>query len=144
MSGILGQLLQGFTGGGQGQSSTVLNAILQQVLAVQDGDKQGIPAIIQKFQNAGLGSYVQSWVGTGSNTPITQDQVGSAFSPQQIQGWAQQAGITPEAIQDVLARALPHVVDHLTPGGQVPAQTPSQTGDLAGLVGKLLGGGRTA
>jgi uncharacterized protein YidB (DUF937 family) len=141
MSGILGQLLQGLTGGGQGQS-TVLNGVLQQVLAVRDGDKEGVAAIIQKFQNAGLGSYVQSWVGTGSNTPITPDKVSSAFSPQQIQGWAQQAGTTPEAIQDVLAQAIPHVVDHLTPDGQVPAQTPPQMVDLASILGKLMGTGR--
>ncbi len=144
MSGILGQLLQGFTGGGQGQSSTVLNGLLQQVLAVRDGDKEGVAAIIQKFQNAGLGSYVQSWVGSGTNAPITVDHVGAVFSPQQIQGWAQQAGTTPEAIQDVLAQAIPHVVDHLTPGGQIPAQTPPQMVDLAGILGKLVGGGGPA
>jgi len=39
-------------------------------------------------------------------------------------------------MRQVLAQAIPHVVDHATPGGQVPAQMP----DLAGLLGKLLGG----
>jgi uncharacterized protein YidB (DUF937 family) len=140
MSGILGQILQGFTGGGQGQSSTLLNGVLQQVLAVRDGDKEGVAAIIQKFQNAGLGNYVQSWVGSGTNTPITVDHVGAVFLPGQIQAWAQQAGTTPEAISDVLAQAIPHVVDHLTPGGQIPAQTPPQMVDLAGILGKLMGG----
>ncbi len=144
MSGILGQLLQGVMGGGQGQSSTVLNGILQQVLAVKDGDKEGVAAIIQKFQNAGLGSYVQSWVGSGTNTPITVDHVSSVFTPEQLQGWAQQAGTTPDAIRDVLAQAIPHVVDHLTPGGQIPAQTPPQMVDLAGILGKLMGSGRPA
>jgi uncharacterized protein YidB (DUF937 family) len=144
MSGILGQLLQGITGSGQGQSSTVLNGVLQQVLAVRDGDKEGVAAIIQKFQNAGLGDYVQSWVGSGTNAPITTDHVGAVFSPQQIQGWAQDAGTTPEAIQKVLAEAIPHVVDHLTPGGQVPAQTPPQMIDLAGILGKLMGTSRPA
>ncbi len=73
------------------------------------------------------------------NQAITSDHVSSVFSQQQIQGWAQQAGTTPEAIRDVLAQAIPHVVDHLTPGGQVPAQTPPQMVDLAGILGKLMG-----
>jgi uncharacterized protein YidB (DUF937 family) len=140
MSGFVGQILQGVLGGGgQAQSSSILTGVLQQVLAVKDGDKEGVAAIIQKFQNAGLGTYVQSWVGTGANQPITVDHVGSVFSPEQLQGWAQQAGTTPDAIRDVLAQAIPHVVDHLTPGGQVPAQTPPQMVDLAGILGKLMG-----
>ncbi len=67
MSGFVGQILQGVLGGGgQAQSSSILNGVLQQVLAVKDGDKEGVAAIIQKFQNAGLGTYVQSWVGSGT------------------------------------------------------------------------------
>jgi uncharacterized protein YidB (DUF937 family) len=136
MSGFLGQILQGVLGGGQQGQGSSIGAILQQVLAVRDGDNQGIGAIISKFEAAGLGQYVQSWVGTGANAPVTADQIGQAFSPQQIEGWAQQAGTTPDALRGVLAEALPHVVDHATPGGAVPDQAP----DLSGLIGQLFGG----
>lgn len=137
MSGFLGQILQGVLGSGgqQGQGSPIAG-ILQQVLAVKDGDKEGVAAIISKFQSAGLGPAVQSWVGTGQNAPVSSDQIGKVFSQQQIDGWAQQAGTSPDAIRGVLAEALPHVVDHATPGGAVPAQTP----DLSGLLGQLFGG----
>jgi uncharacterized protein YidB (DUF937 family) len=136
MSGFFGQILQGVMGGGQqGQGSPVM-AILQQVLAVRDGDNQGIPAIISKFEAAGLGQHVQSWVGTGQNAPVSADQIGQVFSPQQIEGWAQQAGTTPEALKGILAEALPHTIDHATPDGQVPDQTP----DLASLLGRFFGG----
>jgi uncharacterized protein YidB (DUF937 family) len=142
MSGIFGQLLQGVLGGGQQGQASPIAGILQQVLASQDGNNQGIAAIISKFQAAGLGQQVQSWVGTGANTPISGDHIGQVFSADQIQGWAQQAGTTPDAMRTVLADALPHVVDHLTPGGQVPAQT--EAPDLAGLLGRLMGGVGTA
>ena len=99
---------------------------------------QGVAAVISKFQNAGLGQAVQSWVGTGTNAPVSGDQVAQVFSPDQINGWAAQAGTTPDAMRDVLAQAVPHMVDHLTPGGQVPAQT--QTADLSSLLGRLMGG----
>ena len=138
MSGILGQMLQGVMGGGQQSQTSPITAILQQVLTMKDGDNQGVAAVIAKFQKAGLGGAAQSWVGTGSNAAVSGDQVGQVFSTDQINGWAQQAGTTPDAMRDVLAQAVPHMVDHLTPGGQVPAQT--QAPDLAGLMGRLLGG----
>jgi uncharacterized protein YidB (DUF937 family) len=139
MSGFLGQIMQGVLGGAQGGQSSAITGILQQVLSVRDGDKEGVAAIISKFQSAGLGSQVQSWIGAGSNATISPDHVASAFSPEQIQGWAQQAGTTPDAIRDVLSQALPHVVDHLTPSGQVPDQTPPQMVDLAGILTRLVG-----
>ena len=141
MSGFFGQILQGVMGGSQQGQASPIAAILQQVLSVQDGDKQGVAAIISKFQSAGLGQHVQSWVGTGENVPISADQVGQAFSPEQIEGWAKEAGTTPDALKEVLAQALPHVVDHLTPGGAVPSETP-QMPDLSGLLGRLMGGVR--
>jgi len=143
MSGFFGQILQGVMGGGQQGQASPIAGILQQVLAVQDGDKQGVAAIISKFQSAGLDQHVQSWVGTGQNAPLTGDQVGQAFQPDQIEAWAKQAGTTPDALKDVLAQALPHVVDHLTPGGAVPAES-SQMPDLAGLLSRFMGGARPA
>ncbi|HEX3575974.1 MAG TPA: YidB family protein [Rhodopila sp.] len=136
MSGFLGQILQGIMGSGQQGQASPFAGILQQVLSVRDGDNQGVAAIVSKFQSAGLGQYVQSWVGTGQNVPVSADQVGQVFSPEQIDGWAKQAGTTPDALRGVLAEALPHVIDHVTPGGTVPDQTP----DLSGLVGRLFGG----
>jgi uncharacterized protein YidB (DUF937 family) len=135
VSGFLGQILQGVMGGGQSAATSPIAGILQQVLAVRDGDNQGVAAIISKFESAGLGQHVQSWVGTGQNVPVTAEQIGQAFTPEELSGWAQQAGTTPDALRGVLAEALPHVVDHATPGGAVPDQTP----DLSGLVSRLLG-----
>jgi uncharacterized protein YidB (DUF937 family) len=136
MSGFLGQILQGVLGGSQQGQGSPIAGILQQVLAVSDGNNQGIAAIISKFQAAGLGQTVQSWVGTGQNASVSADQIGQVFSQQQIEGWAQQAGTTPDAMRGVLAEALPHVVDHATPGGAVPDQAP----DLSAVLGRLFGG----
>lgn len=143
MSGFFGQILQGVMGGGQPGQASPISGILQQVLAMKDGDNQGVAAIISKFQAAGLGQHVQSWVGSGENTPVSGDQVAQVFSAEQVEGWAQHAGTTPEALRDVLAQALPHMVDHLTPGGTVPAGT-SQMPDLSGLLARFMGGAKPA
>ena len=39
----------------------------------------------------------------------------------QIQEVAAKLGVPPEAASSVIAQVLPGIVDHLTPGGQVPA-----------------------
>ena len=73
------------------------------------------------------------------STEMATEQVGSVFSMQQIMAWAQQFGITPDVLQNLLAQGLPHVIDHLTPQGQVPSQPP-QAADLASVLGRILGG----
>jgi uncharacterized protein YidB (DUF937 family) len=137
MSGLLGQILGGVLGGAQSGQSSPVTGILQQVLAMRDSQgNSGVAAIISKFESAGLGTQVQSWVGTGSNAPVSPDHINQVFSRQQIEGWAAHAGTTPAALSNVLAQALPHVVDHLTPDGQVPPHN----ADLSEMLSKLLGG----
>ena len=139
MSGMLGQLLGGMMGQG-GQSSLV--GVLEQVLTTggsASGGGGGIAALVTRFAAAGLGPQAQSWVGTGTNQPVTPDQVNQVFTPQEISQWAAQAGTTPDKMSQVLSEALPHAVDHLTPSGQVPAQTSDVSGMLRGLLGQLGG-----
>ena len=130
MSGLFGQFLGTILGG---QSATIAN-VLQQVLAANGG---GVASLIARFEAAGLGSQAQSWVSTGQNLPISADQIGAAFSANEIEGWATQAGTTPDKLRAVLAEALPHAVDHVTPAGQVPA--PDAMPDLSSLVSRLFG-----
>lgn len=137
MSGLLGQMLQGVLGGNQAGQTSPIAQILQQVLSVRDGDNHGIAAIVSRFGNAGLGQQVQSWIQNGENMPVSPDQVGQAFTPQELDTWAQQAGTTTEALRGVLAVALPHVIDHATPNAEVPSRVPN----ISALLGQLLGGG---
>ena len=134
MSGMLGQLLGGLMGsGGQGQSPLV--NVLQQVLAQQGG----VGGLVSKFQQAGYGQQANSWVGASANQPVSPEQVGHVFAPEQIEQWATQAGTTPDAMRQVLAEAVPHTVDQLTPGGQVPPPAQTQSADIGGMLQGLLG-----
>jgi uncharacterized protein YidB (DUF937 family) len=133
MSGLVNQILGGLMGGAQGNQSTALTGILQQVLSSDGG---GVASVISRFEAAGLGSHAQSWVSTGENMPVSADQIGKVFSAEQIQGWAAQAGTTPDKMCVVLAEALPHAVDHVTPNGQVPE--PNAMPDLSSLIGRFF------
>jgi uncharacterized protein YidB (DUF937 family) len=134
MSGFLGQMLGSIMGGQQGGQRTAIASILQQVLAADGG---GVGALVSRFEAAGLGAHAQSWVSEGDNMPVSAEQIGQVFSPEQIQGWATQAGTTPDKLQAVLAEALPHAVNHVTPGGQVPAANAQP--DLSSLVSRFFG-----
>jgi uncharacterized protein YidB (DUF937 family) len=136
MSGLLGQLLGGLFAGGQpGSQPAAIANVIQQIMAGGGGGSNGVAALVSRFEAAGLAQPAQSWVGTGQNLPVSSNDLTKVFSQNEIQGWAQQAGTSPDAILKVLAEALPKAVDHVTPQGQVP----TQTADLSGMLAKFLG-----
>lgn len=135
MSGILGNVLNDVLGGQQVGKPAALQGILQEVLSGGKGQGGGLSTLISRFEQAGLGERVQSWIGTAQNKPISAEDVDKVFSSDELQQWAQQAGTSPDKLKQVLAQALPHVVDQATPNGQVPSGTP----DLSSMLGDVLG-----
>ncbi len=80
----------------------------------------GLGSLLEQFRNAGLGQEVESWVGNGQNQTITADQINSVIGQGKIADIARQAGIDPAQMSQLLAQALPHLIDKLTPSGQSP------------------------
>ena len=101
--------------------------------------KGGLEGIVAKFQQGGMTEIVQSWIGTGGNLPISADQIQAVLGSEQVAGLAKSMGID----SSQLAHALPGLIDHLTPGGQLPQ---GGIGDILGQVagkgglGDVLGG----
>ncbi len=94
---------------------------LAQVLGMAQAAGGGwLTGMITQLENAGLTAQVQSWVGEGENLPVTEAELERAFSREELEKWAAEAGTTPEALLKVLAEALPQAVDRATPGGKVP------------------------
>jgi|ERR1044071_8842200 uncharacterized protein YidB (DUF937 family) len=131
MSGFLGQLLGSLGGQREGGQSPLIG-ILQQVLA----ENGGVSGLVSRFQGAGLGQQVQSWLSNGTNQPISPEQVDQVFSPNEIENWANRLGVSVDRMRGVLAEVLPHAVDHSTPTGQ-PSE--GQNIDLSALLGRFLG-----
>ena len=80
----------------------------------------GLGELVSKFQNAGHGDAVNSWIGGGQNQPIQPSQVGSALGQTTISDLARQAGVSEQDLLNGLAQALPGVIDKLTPNGRLP------------------------
>jgi uncharacterized protein YidB (DUF937 family) len=107
--GLFDGIVGGLIGG---QMATVVNRLI--------AEQGGIGAIVSKFQQAGLGNTVQSWVSTGPNAAVSPDQVHQALGPELLQQLAAKTGLSSEVLAEKLSQVLPGVVDHLTPEGVVP------------------------
>ena len=81
----------------------------------------GLSALVQQFQQNGLGSIINSWVSTGPNHPITAQQIQQALGSDKVKQIAARIGLDPNVVSQKLSALLPQIVDHLTPTGQLPA-----------------------
>jgi uncharacterized protein YidB (DUF937 family) len=115
--GLLDSLLGGLMGGGSQQGQSPLAQMALQLIQ-QNG---GLPGILAKFQQAGMGQHADSWVGTGSNMPITADQLSQVLGSGALGQLAQQFGMSQGGASSGLAQMLPQIIDKLTPTGQIPA-----------------------
>jgi uncharacterized protein YidB (DUF937 family) len=87
---------------------------------ISDPGTGGIQGLVKTFQDKGLGGIVSSWVGTGSNQPISADQITHALGADRLQQMAQASGTSVTNVVSQLAALLPTVVDKLTPQGTIP------------------------
>ena len=88
----------------------------------------GYEGILGKLNQAGLGNVVSSWVGTGSNLPVTPQQIEAALGDQHIQQLATSLGIPVDQVSAFLAQHLPTAVDQASPNGTLPAAPPDASG----------------
>lgn len=104
-----------------------------------DGAHGGLGGLIAKFQQAGMGDVIGSWVGSGHNQPISGDQLTNVLGSDAISGMAAKLGVNPGELAGQLSTILPGLVDHLTPHGQAPSTGLGDGSDLMGVLGGLLG-----
>jgi uncharacterized protein YidB (DUF937 family) len=135
---VLGGLLGGGTSGSPGTAANGMNvaaiaAALGPLIAklVKSG---GLSRMVSGAQASGLSAQADSWVGTGANAPVSGQEVRGIVGEDTVSQFAQQAGISDDEAVDVLAQVVPHVVNGLTPDGQLPADD-----DLDALVAKFGG-----
>ncbi len=117
------------------------NPQLVQVITgmLSNGSAQGgLGGLMEKFQQAGMGDVIASWIGSGHNQPISGDQLGQVLGADTLSNIASQLGVQPDEAADQLSNVLPGLVDKLTPQGEAPAEGLGNNGDLFGMLGGLL------
>lgn len=105
--GLLDGVLGGLVGG---EMASVVSGLIEK--------HGGVQGLVSQFEQNGLGSTIQSWVGGGPNQPITADQVHQAVGPSVMSELAAKAGMSPQDLASKLATLLPKAVDALTPTGK--------------------------
>ncbi|MDL9999182.1 YidB family protein [Variovorax sp. J22P240] len=107
-------------------------------LLANNGELGGLGGLVSKFNQAGMGDVIGSWVGTGENAPISGGQLQQALGGDVISGIAQKLGINATTLLPLLATMLPTLIDQLTPKGQVPAEGLGNQDDLLSSLSGLL------
>ena len=103
----------------QQEGGQLEGALLSQVLAnTNPGDLGGL---VQKLQSGGLAGEVASWLGNGSNMPVTAEQLQAALGNSHVQDIARSMGIPVETLMPMLAQQLPALIDKLSPNGRLAA-----------------------
>jgi outer membrane protein OmpA-like peptidoglycan-associated protein/uncharacterized protein YidB (DUF937 family) len=116
---LINQLAQQF---GLGNKAAPL---VSQVLGLMtQSSSGGLPGFLDQFTKAGLGSQVKSWVGSGENQPLPQNDLVKILGNPLLEKIANKAGLPLAAALPATAAAIPSITDALTPDGQIPAILP--------------------
>ncbi len=86
-----------------------------------------VQSLLAAFEQQGLGHIAQSWVGDGSNHPVSPDQLHAVLGADQVQTMASQTGMQPGALLAELAQMLPGVIEQLSRGNQAQGTTTTNT-----------------
>lgn len=127
--------------GGQQQEGGGLGALLPAVVGMLSNDSQlgGLGGLMERFNNAGMGDVVKSWVGTGENASITGEQISQVLGGDMLGKLAAQLGMNQGDAAGSLAQMLPGLIDKLTPNGAAPEGGLGNAGELMGMLGGLFG-----
>lgn len=100
------------------QASTLVQGVLESLAG--GGQEAGIDGLSRRFQSAGLGDVISSWIGTGANKPVEPSALDRALRGSPLEALTSRAGLGGVAGAAALAVLLPKLIDKLTPNGQVP------------------------
>ncbi|MDM0055066.1 YidB family protein [Variovorax sp. J22G47] len=144
LDSVLGQVLGGGAqqqqpGGGLGGLGDLggLAGALGGLLA-NNGEQGGLGGLVTKFEQAGMGDVIGSWIGKGENAPVSGNQLNDVLGSDTIAAIASKLGINAQTLLPMLATMLPALIDHLTPHGKVPEEGVGNHDDLLASLSGLL------
>ncbi len=114
------------------KSGTLLSALLSMMT---NQDSGGFSGFLNLFSKAGLGDLASSWVSSGANSSLSNEQLESALGSNTIGSIAEKVGLSASTATSAMAWMVPQVIDKLTPDGVVPEEK-----DLLSKIGDFLSG----
>src|SRR5262249_49838489 len=110
--------------------------LIRSVLQLITGGTGGIGGFLDRLKSAGLGSEVNSWLGSSNPLAMTPQQVESALGHNVVNGMASKLGLGFGAVSGAIGYLLPKLIGMLTPGGKVPSEIPGYISSFLGATPK--------
>ncbi|MEP6925853.1 MAG: YidB family protein, partial [Pyrinomonadaceae bacterium] len=112
------------------------NALLSALFGLMINKAGGLNGFLEMFRRAGLEQTANSWVSSGANSALSNQQTEDALGTDNLSDITTQAGGLPTATAiSALSFLIPTVIDKLTPNGVVPSNN-----NLTGMIGSYLSG----
>lgn len=118
------------------QNPRLIHAVMD--MLASDGGQGGLPGLIEKFQRAGLGDVIGSWLGSGANHPVSAEQLTQILGQGTVSTLGERTGMSSRDVTSQLAQMLPGLVDHFSPQGKAPEGGLGNAGDLMQMLGGML------
>lgn len=112
------------------KAGTLFSALLSMITDNRSG---GFAGLLNRFRAVGLGDTADSWINSGANTPLSYEQLESAFGEETLKNLSGQVGLEYKKTVSASAFMLPRIIDQLTPDGSIPNET-----DLLSRIGDYL------
>jgi uncharacterized protein YidB (DUF937 family) len=116
LSGAIGKAL-----GGDSDKGKIVQALLPVVISLLANG--GLSKILDGMKKQGLTAEADSWVGDGENKSITGEQAKAVVGEDEVKRIADQTGLPEGQAADLIAEALPMVVDKVSPEGSQPGSS---------------------
>jgi uncharacterized protein YidB (DUF937 family) len=109
---------------------------------VFDPDNGGVPGLLTRFKQQGLGDLFSSWLGGAPGQPavINPQQIENVLGASQLSGIADKLGIARGTVVAAASAALPKIIGAVTVDSQLPAGIPASISGMLGGLGSGLGG----
>lgn len=128
LGSLLGDLGQQNKGGAAGGQSGGLGGMLGNLGGALGGLtggsvlSGGLGDLVDRFQQAGRGEKVDSWIGRGDNAPVDATDLEAALGEETITELLQKTGLSRTELLQRLSQTLPDAVNQLTPEGRLPTE----------------------
>jgi len=117
--GLMDSLRAGLSGALNEAESAAVPVLISEAFGhTRFGSLQGL---VNHLQSGPLAQQVQSWVGPGSNLPISADQIKQVLGNDQIRELATHLHLDTDKVADMLASHLPKTVEGAAQNGTVAA-----------------------
>ncbi|GIZ50650.1 YidB family protein [Noviherbaspirillum aridicola] len=106
-------------------------------LVANNGQAGGLHGLVERFQEAGLGNVIQSWIADGPNIEVSAGELQQVLGEGHLQQIAEETGYAEPDVARRLSAMLPDLVDQLTPEGRIPR---GGVGNMSALLDHFMGG----